>query len=101
MRWAPGWIVELFPWAYIEPRRNESDWAHSDHLDSRGKPPGVSVIARLDFVPDWARPPRVDATPFAQWTHWPDYVEFVATVRAPISKGDSALYYLERTKYEL
>jgi hypothetical protein len=72
-----GWIVELFPWAYIEPRRSDFDWAHPDHVVREATRQGLSVIARLDFVPQWARPdgsnPRM-----LSGAHWLDYANFVA-----------------------
>lgn len=51
-----GWTVELFPWAYIEPRHAEFDWAHPDFVIREANSQGLEMIARLDFVPDWARP---------------------------------------------
>ncbi len=72
-----GWVVELFPWAYIEPRRTEFDWAHSDHVIRESTRQGLSVIARLDFVPQWARPNGSTAR-FLPISHWLDYANFVA-----------------------
>jgi hypothetical protein len=71
-----GWIVELFPWAYIEPRRGEEDWAHPDLVVREANRQGLEIIARLDFVPDWARPKG--STPrFLPETSWADYASFV------------------------
>ncbi len=50
------WIVEFFPWPYIEPRPGQFDWAHSDMVIRHARAQGLTVIARLGFVPEWARP---------------------------------------------
>lgn len=71
------WIVELFPWAYIEPRAGSFDWTHPDTVIRNANLQGLEVIARLDFVPSWARPngstPRL--LPEARFA---DYANFVA-----------------------
>lgn len=76
-----GWIVELFPWAYIEPRPGELDWAHPDEVIRDANRQGLEIIARLDFVPAWARPagstPRL--LPFERFA---DYASFVARFAA-------------------
>jgi len=57
------WIVEYFPWAYIEPRQGRFDWVHSDTVIAHAENQGVHVIARLGMVPSWARPdPAVQET---------------------------------------
>ncbi len=72
-----GWIVELFPWAYIEPRRGEFDWAHPDDVVREANRQGLEVIARLDFVPAWVRP--VGSTPrLLPPERYVDYASFVA-----------------------
>ncbi|MGL4650158.1 MAG: beta-galactosidase, partial [Caldilineaceae bacterium] len=50
------WIVEYFPWAYGEPRPGQYDWSHSDLVIDHATRQGLTVIARLGFVPEWARP---------------------------------------------
>lgn len=50
------WIVEYFPWAYAEPQRGRWDWAHTDLVIDHAERQGLTVIARLGFVPEWARP---------------------------------------------
>jgi hypothetical protein len=50
------WIVEYFPWAYREPFPGIFDWGHSDLVINHARRQGVAVIARLGFVPEWARP---------------------------------------------
>lgn len=49
-------IVEYFPWAYHEPRPGVFDWTHVDHVLDFANRQGITVIARLGMVPEWARP---------------------------------------------
>ncbi|MDM8528929.1 beta-galactosidase [Anaerolineales bacterium HSG24] len=50
------WIVEYFPWAYREPSAGYFDWSHSDLVIEHANQQGLTVIGRLGFVPEWARP---------------------------------------------
>lgn len=51
------WIVELFPWAYAQPRSAYGyDWSGFDRIVDQAQRRGVKIIARLDIVPAWARP---------------------------------------------
>jgi hypothetical protein len=50
------WIVEYFPWAYVESAPGRWDWAHSDLVIAHARQQGLTVVARLGFVPEWARP---------------------------------------------
>jgi len=50
------WIVEYFPWAYHEPSPGRFDWSHADLVVDHARRQGLTVIARLGFVPEWARP---------------------------------------------
>lgn len=51
------WIVELFPWAYAQPRSAYGyDWGGFDMVIAHARQRGITVVARLDFVPAWARP---------------------------------------------
>ena len=54
------WIVEYFPWAYCEPSPGYFDWTHADLVVDHALAQGLTVIARLGFVPTWARPPDTD-----------------------------------------
>lgn len=71
-----SWAVELFPWAYVEPTRGAFDWSHSDLVVRAANEHGITLIARLDFVPAWARPK--DSTPrYLDSEHYADYANFV------------------------
>ena len=59
------WIVEYFLWAAHEPQRGVYDWGHADLVVDHAVNQGLTVIARLGYVPEWARPPR---TAISTWT---------------------------------
>ena len=50
------WIVEYFPWSYIEPELGRFDWRHADLVVDHARRQGLTIIARLGLVPPWARP---------------------------------------------
>jgi hypothetical protein len=71
-----GWIVEFFPWAYVEPNQGEFDWVHPDLVVRAANDNGLEIIARIDFVPAWARPSG--STPrLLPPERWPDYAQFL------------------------
>ncbi|MSP12456.1 MAG: hypothetical protein EXR62_05805 [Chloroflexi bacterium] len=51
-----SWVVEYFPWAYAEPEAGRYDFTHADLLVNHALQQGLKVIARIDYVPAWARP---------------------------------------------
>ncbi len=55
-------IVEFFPWPYIEPQQGVYNWGHSDMIVRHARAQGLTVIARLGMVPEWAQPndPEID-----------------------------------------
>src|SRR5512143_3755640 len=74
------WIVEFFPWAYIEYGQNGFDWWHTDQVIDQARAQGLTVIARLGLVPAWARPdPREQETTFNYLDpeHYSDFGDFV------------------------
>jgi hypothetical protein len=71
------WIVEYFPWAYREPLPGFFDWQHSDLVIDHAQAQGLTVIARLGFVPEWARPAD-SASSFLPPEHYADFARFVA-----------------------
>jgi len=71
------WAVEYFPWAYYEPARGRYDWSHPDMVVRHAANQGVRLIARIDYVPAWARP--ADTTfRYIDSDHYADYAAFVA-----------------------
>jgi hypothetical protein len=80
------WVVEFFPWAYYEKQRGVYDWRSADRIVDHANRQGLTVIARLGFVPEWARPARVDGRE-TTWTHLDDgvataFAEFAAAFAA-------------------
>jgi hypothetical protein len=74
------WIVEYFPWAYYEPSPGRYDWSHADLVVDHALRQGLTIVARLGFVPDWARPdPKEQPTTFTFLgkTHYEDFAEYV------------------------
>ena len=75
------WIVEFFPWAYIEPYESgDFTWGHSDMIVKHAQAQGLTVIARLGLVPEWARPDPDEET--STWNtidpeHYGDFAAFV------------------------
>lgn len=51
-------IVEFFPWAYAEPSPGRYDWGSFDRIVRHARNQGLHIIARMGFVPGWARPER-------------------------------------------
>ena len=73
-----GWIVDLFPWAYAQPRsRYGYDWAGFDMVIEHSARQGLTVVARLDIVPEWARP-RDSSDRYLDQEHYVDYANYVA-----------------------
>ncbi len=52
------WVVEFFPWPYYEPQQGHFDWRSADRIIDHANRQGLKVIARLGFVPEWARPAK-------------------------------------------
>jgi hypothetical protein len=75
------WIVEYFPWAYYEPAPGRYNWAHADLVVNHARQQGLTVIARLGFVPQWARPdPEEQPTTFTflDEAHYDDFAAYAA-----------------------
>ncbi|GIV97476.1 MAG: hypothetical protein KatS3mg057_2133 [Herpetosiphonaceae bacterium] len=73
-----AWIVELFPWIYVQPRNaNSYDWTGADLIINHARARSLQVIARLDFVPEWARPERT-FTSYIDPEHYGDFASYVA-----------------------
>jgi len=70
------WIVEYFPWSYLEPLPGIYDWAHADLVVDHANRQGLTVIARLGLVPNWARP-KDSATSYLPADRYDDFGDFV------------------------
>jgi hypothetical protein len=76
-----AWIVEYFPWAYAEPEvKGSLSWGHADLVVDHARAQGLTIIARLGFVPVWARPdPRTQETTssYLDIAHYADFGDYV------------------------
>lgn len=73
-------IVEFFPWPYIEHERGTYDWEHANRIMRHAENQGLTVIARLGLVPDWARPPvqkKVTTLTYLPYDRFEDFAQFV------------------------
>lgn len=70
------WIVEYFPWAYLEPFSGFFDWSHSDLVIDHANRQGLTIIARLGMTPEWARPTESTSS-FLAPEHYDDFGDFV------------------------
>ncbi len=71
------WIVEYFPWEYIEGQEGEYGWDHADLVVDHARRQGLQVIARLGFVPAWARP-KGSVSSLLDETHYEHFAKFTA-----------------------
>ncbi len=76
-----SWIVEFFPWPYIEPRQGDWDWEHADIVIRHARAQGLTVIARLGFVPEWARPKDTTFN-YIDPEYYDEFANFVAAFLA-------------------
>ena len=74
-------IVEFFPWAYFEPANDHYNWHQADLVVRHAENQGLHIIARMGFVPAWARP---DNTTFNYLPDesFADFADFVAVFAA-------------------
>jgi len=75
------WIVEYFPWPYIEPEEGAFTWGHSDLVVKHAVNQGLKVVARLGWVPGWARPDSDEqetTLTYLDADHYDDFADFVA-----------------------
>ena len=70
------WIVEYFPWGYLEPQKGQFNWTHADLVVDHARRQGLSIIARIDYVPRWARP-KDTTFRYLPEEHFADYGDFI------------------------
>ncbi|QPC80807.1 beta-galactosidase [Phototrophicus methaneseepsis] len=71
-------IVEFFPWAYIEPSPGNYNWSQVDTIMQHAQNQGIQVIARLGYVPEWARPTAEDQSTTLNYLTSENYADFAA-----------------------
>ena len=69
-------IVEYFQWAYIEPQEGLYQWEHADKVVWHAQNQDVKIIARLGFVPEWARPDNTSLN-YIEEEMYPEFASFV------------------------
>jgi polysaccharide biosynthesis protein PslG len=74
-------IVEFFPWAYFEPHKGQYSWGQADRIVRHAKNQGIRIIARMGFVPAWARPEETTFN-YIPEESLEDFAAFVATFAA-------------------
>ncbi|MGD2176573.1 MAG: beta-galactosidase [Anaerolineae bacterium] len=79
------WIVEYFPWPYTEPQEGAFTWSHSDAVIKYAENQGLTVVARLGWVPAWARPGgsedrdgRETTLTYLDAEHYDEFADFAA-----------------------
>lgn len=72
-----SYVVEFFPWAYIENQKGQYDWQHADEMVDHARAQGLTVIARMGFVPPWARPAGTSVN-YLDENNYADFGDFVA-----------------------
>jgi hypothetical protein len=87
------WIVEFFPWPYIEPAPGQYTWDHTDQVIDHARSQGLNVIARLGWVPGWARPSEEEQETTLTYIDDEAYAEFAQFV------ADFAARYRGRVDY--
>lgn len=77
-----SYIVDLFPWAYVQPRGPRTfEWQGADLVIHHARRQGLEVVARLDIVPQWARP-RETSDRLLEPEHYEDFARYVAAFAA-------------------
>ena len=72
------WIVEYFPWAYIEYAQGRYDWTHADLVVDHARQQGLTVVARLGLVPEWVRGKKTPPSLLTE-DHYEVFAQFVGT----------------------
>ena len=93
------WIVEFFPWPYVEVEEGKFNWSHSDAVIEHAENQGLTVIARLGWVPWWARPePDEQETTltYLDPEHYDDFADFRGRLCRPLPGTGEPRHHLER-----
>jgi polysaccharide biosynthesis protein PslG len=72
-----GSIVEFFPWAYYQAADGSIAWSHPDLVIGHAHAQGLTIIARIGYTPDWARPPDTPLT-YLDQDAYDDFAAFAA-----------------------
>ena len=80
------WIVEYFPWPYVEIEEGKFNWGHTDAVIEHAENQGLTVIARLGWVPWWARPDPDEQETTLTYLDVEQYDDFAAFVAAFVTR---------------
>jgi hypothetical protein len=76
------WITEYFPWVYIQPNdAAHFDWQHADLVVDAAAAEGLTLIARFDGTPAWARP-KDTTWKYLDPGHYADFAAFAGAFAA-------------------
>ncbi|HMA35697.1 MAG TPA: hypothetical protein VKY74_14625 [Chloroflexia bacterium] len=76
------WVTEYFPWSYIQPSdAAHFDWQHADLVVDAAAGAGLTLIARFDGTPAWARPKNT-TWKYLDPDHYADFAAFVGAFAA-------------------
>jgi hypothetical protein len=75
------WVKQEFPWNEIEFKKgyfqddkwNKSSWEKFDNIVNLAGKYGLSIIARVDHAPDWAKAPPGGASPLKDYKDLSDF----------------------------
>lgn len=84
------YVVEYFPWAYAERQPGAYDWRHFDAIVDAARDNGLTVVARLGYVPEWARP-REAPMNYLEQRRFPEFARFAGAMAAHY-RGRVAFY---------
>lgn len=75
-------VRQSFPWQDIEPAPGQYSWAKYDFIVEQLNQAGIGILARVDTIPQWARPPTDDTTAFDKGPpqDFNNYANFVAAI---------------------
>lgn len=76
-----SWVVEYFPWSYLEPDPGRYNWTHADLVINAAVDRGLTLVARVDMPPDWARPDNSTAR-YLDASAYPLFARFLAAFTA-------------------
>ncbi len=71
-------IVQFFPWAYVEREPGHYSWTLADRIARQADMQGLSVIARLGLVPDWAREGKTETLNYLTEELFPAFAAYAA-----------------------
>ena len=88
------YIVEYFPWAYIETAPGDYGWGHSDMVIEHARNQGLTVIARLGMTPAWARPDPAERETTATYLDADNYAAFADFVAAFVARYEGQVEHI-------